>query len=104
MNDCYLKQRIHIKYCVKLDKSASETLEMLKVVSDDEVLSRARDVDRQKRFEGQDALHQDDICCEAQNGPPVTHRTHENSQRARNLLCSKSQLSMRKIAEKLNLD
>lgn len=41
MSDHNLEQRMHITLCVKLSKSASETLEMLNVVYG-EVMSRAR--------------------------------------------------------------
>lgn len=52
MSDCYIEQIIHIKLCVKLSKPASETLEMLKLVYGEEVISRARVLDWHKRFKG----------------------------------------------------
>lgn len=70
-----------------------ETLEMLKVDYGKEVMSRARVFDQHKRFkEGRDDVHDD-----AQSGGPVTLRTRENIERVRNLVCSNSQLTVRKF-------
>lgn len=70
MSDCYIEQIIHIKLCVKLSKPASETLEMLKLVYGEEVISRARVFDWHKRFKGS----RDDIHDDARSGHPVTHK------------------------------
>ncbi|XP_036620520.1 protein GVQW3-like [Trichosurus vulpecula] len=100
MSDRYLEQRIHIKLCVKLNKSASETLEMLKEAYGDEVMSRARVFDWHKRFkEGRDDVHDD-----ARSGRPITHRTSENVEKVRDLVRSNSRLTVRMMAEKLSLD
>ena len=50
MSDRYLEQRISIKFCVKLNKSASETHHLLKEAYGDEVMSRARVFNWHKRF------------------------------------------------------
>ena len=74
MSDRYLEQRISIKFCVKLNKSASETHHLLKEAYGDEVMSRARVFDWHKRFkEGREDIRDD-----ARSGRPVTHRTDEN--------------------------
>lgn len=86
MSDRYLEQRIHVKFCVKLNKSASETLEMLQVVYGEEVMSRARVFDWHKRFkEGRDDIHGD-----VKSGCPVIHRTQENIEKVRNRVGSDS--------------
>ena len=73
-------------FCVKLNKSASETLEMLKVVYGEEVMSRARVFDWHKRFkEGRDDIHGD-----VKSGCPVIHRTRENIEKVRNRVGSDS--------------
>ncbi|XP_012920488.1 putative uncharacterized protein FLJ37770 isoform X2 [Heterocephalus glaber] len=100
MSDRYLEQRISIKFCVKLNKSASETHHLLKEAYGDEVMSRARVFDWHKRFkEGREDVRDD-----ARSGRPVTHRTDENIQKVRNLVCSNRQLTVRMMAEELNLD
>ena len=63
-------------------------------------MSRARVFDWHRRFkEGGNDIHDD-----ARSGRPVTHGTHENIERVRNLVCSGSRIMVRKMAEKLNLD
>ena len=55
-----LEQRINLKFLVKLGKTATESLEMLKQVYGDEALSRARVFDWHKRFkEGQEEVEDD---------------------------------------------
>lgn len=100
MSDRYLEQRMSIKYCVKLNKSASETHYLLKEAYGNEVMSRARVFDWHKRFkEGREDVRDD-----ARSGRPVTHRTDENIQKVKDLVYSNRQLTVRMMAEKLNLD
>ncbi|XP_045673820.1 LOW QUALITY PROTEIN: protein GVQW3 [Phyllostomus hastatus] len=100
MSDRYLEQRISIKFCVKLNKSASETHHLLKEAYGNEVMSRARVFDWHKRFkEGREDVRDD-----ARSGRPVTHRTDENVQKVKDLVCSNRQLTVRMMAEELNLD
>lgn len=100
MSDRYLEQRISIKFCVQLSKSASETHHLLKEAYGDEVMSRARVFDWHKRFkEGRKDVRDD-----ARSGRPVTHRTDENIQKVKDLVCSNRQLTVRMMAEELNLD
>ncbi|XP_054432271.1 protein GVQW3 [Pteronotus mesoamericanus] len=100
MSDRYLEQRISIKFCVKLNKSASETHHLLKEAYGNEVMSRARVFDWHKRFkEGREDVRDD-----ARSGRPVTHRTDENIQKVKDLVCSNRQLTVRMMAEELNLD
>ncbi|XP_010811064.3 protein GVQW3 [Bos indicus] len=100
MSDRYLEQRISIKFCVKLNKSASETHHLLKEAYGDEVMSRARVFDWHKRFkEGREDIRDD-----ARSGRPVTHRTDENIKKVKDLVCSNRQLTVRMMAEELNLD
>ncbi|XP_003780932.1 putative uncharacterized protein FLJ37770 [Otolemur garnettii] len=100
MSDRYLEQRISIKFCVKLNKSASETHHLLKEAYGDEVMSRARVFDWHKRFkEGREDVRDD-----ARSGRPVTHRTDENIRKVKDLVCSNRQLTVRMMANELNLD
>ncbi|KAM7236005.1 hypothetical protein CapIbe_013191 [Capra ibex] len=100
MSDRYLEQRISIKFCVKLNKSASETHHLLKEAYGDEVMSRARVFDWHKRFK----KGREDIRDDARSGRPVTHRTDENIKKVKDLVCSNRQLTVRMMAEELNLD
>ncbi|XP_045149088.1 protein GVQW3 isoform X2 [Echinops telfairi] len=100
MSDRYLEQRISIKFCVKLHKSASETHHLLKEAYGDGAMSRARVFDWHKRFkEGREDVRDD-----ARSGRPVTHRTRENIRKVKELACSNRQLTVRMMAEELNLD
>ena len=55
---------------------------------------------KKKKFkEGRADPHND-----ARSGFLVTHRTYDNVEGVRNLVCSDSQFNCKKIAEKLNLD
>lgn len=100
MSDRYLEQRIIIKFCVKLNKSASETYHLLKEAYGVGVLSRARVFDWHKRFkEGREDVRED-----AGSGRPVTHGTDENTQKVKEVVCSNKQLALRMMAEELNLD
>ncbi|XP_037696667.1 protein GVQW3 isoform X2 [Choloepus didactylus] len=100
MSDRYLEQRISIKFCVKLNKSASETHHLLKEAYGDEVMSRARVFDWHKRFK----QGREDVRDDARSGRPVTHRTDENIQKVKDLVCSNRRLTVRMMAEELNLD
>nr|KAF6342889.1 GVQW motif containing 3 [Pipistrellus kuhlii] len=100
MSDRYLEQRMSIKFCVKRNKSVSETHYLLKEAYGTEVMSRARVYDWHKRFkEGRE-----DVRDNARSGRPVTHRTDENIQKVKDLVYSNRQLTVRMMAEKLNLD
>lgn len=100
MSDRYLEQRIDTKFCVKLNKSASETHYLLKEAYGNEVMSRARVFDWHKRFkEGRE-----DVGDDARSGRPVPHRTDENIQEVKDLVYSNRQLTVGMLAEKLNLD
>jgi hypothetical protein len=46
-----MEQRMNIKFCVKLDKTQTETYEMLQTVYGDEALSRSSVFERFKRFQ-----------------------------------------------------
>jgi len=59
---------------------------MLTVVHGEEVMSRARVFDWHKKFKG----GRDDIHDDVGSGRPIIHRTHENNERVRNLVCSHS--------------
>jgi transposase len=69
-----LEQRINIKFCAKLGKSASETLKMLTKVYGADVTKKSSVFEWHKRFkEGLEDVKDDE-----RTGRPKTHRTDEN--------------------------
>ncbi|XP_059542710.1 protein GVQW3-like [Myotis daubentonii] len=100
MSDRHLEQGISIKFCVKSNKSPSETHSFFKRSLWEEVMPRAGVFDWHTRLdEGQEDVRDD-----ARSGCPLTHRTDDNSQKVKDLVCSSSQLTVRMMAEKLTLD
>jgi hypothetical protein len=74
MSDRLLEQRINIKFCAKLDKSASETLQMLTGAYGADAMKNSSVFEWHKRFkEGPKDVKDDE-----RTGRPKTHRTHEN--------------------------
>ena len=99
MTDNIKEQRINIKFCVKLGKTASDTLNLLTQVYGDESLKKTAVFSWHKRFkEGREDVDDDD-----RPGRPVTHRTEETVDTVRNLITSDRRLTVRMIADELNL-
>jgi hypothetical protein len=74
MSDRLLEQHINIKFCAKLGKSASETLQMLTEVYGADAMKTPSVFEWHKRFkEGRKAVRDD-----KRSGRPKTHRTDEN--------------------------
>jgi len=99
MSDKNLEQRINIKICVKIGKSASKTLALLTVAYGEYAMKKSSVFERHSRFkEGRDV--QDD----PRSGQPKTHRTGANVDRVRTLVLSDRRLGVRIIAEELNMN
>jgi hypothetical protein len=74
MSDRLLEQRINIKFCAKLGKSASETLQMLTKTYGADAMKKSSVFEWHKRFkEGQEDVKDDE-----RTGHPKTHETDEN--------------------------
>jgi hypothetical protein len=74
MSDRLLEQHINIKFCAKLDKSASETPHMLTEAYGTDAMKKPSVFEWHKRFkEGQEDVKDDE-----RTGRPKTHRTDEN--------------------------
>ncbi|XP_054720558.1 protein GVQW3-like [Uloborus diversus] len=98
--DGNLEQRYAIKFCVRLNKTASETLVMIQDAFKEEAMSRAAVFHWHKRFkDGRQNVEDDD-----RSGRPSTSRTDNNVDRVRQLLKSDRRLSIRLIGDKLGLD
>lgn len=95
-----IEQRYAIKFCVKLGKSATETLGMCQQAYGNDSLSRAQIFNWHKCFkEGRENVEDED-----RSGRPSTSRTDQNVQKVRDVLNSDRRLSVRMIAEEVRLD
>lgn len=93
------EQRYAIKFCVRLNKTASETLVMIQDAFKEEAMSRAAVFNWHKRFkDGRQNVEDDD-----RSGRPSTSRTDNNVDRVRQLLKSDRRLSTRLIGDELGL-
>ena len=94
-----LEQRYTIKFCVKLRKSGSETLQLLRTAYGDAVLSSAQVLRWYKAFnDGRKTVH--DEQCE---GHPSTSRSKNNVARVKAVLDRDRCLSVRLITEEVGL-
>jgi hypothetical protein len=99
MSDRLLEQRINIKFCAKLRKSAIETLRMLTATYGAENMKDASVFEWHKGFK----KGREDVKDDERTGRPKTHRTDENVEKVRKLVRSDRRLSVRMLAEELNL-
>lgn len=95
-----IEQRIVVKFHVKLGKTATESYKELRQVYGKECLSRARVFDWYKRF--QDG--REDVEDDARPGRPSTSKTDENIEKIANLIRTDAGLSVRAIAENVQID
>lgn len=100
MLDKKIEQRINIKFLVKLKKTATETLNLLREAYGEDALSKSRVFAWHKRFsDGREDVEDDE-----RSGRPVTMKTDENVERVRTLVRTDRRLGIRKIAEQLNMN
>jgi len=77
MSDKNLKQRMNIKFCVKIGKSAIQTLALLTVAYGEYAMKKSRVFEWHRRFkEGREDVQDD-----PRSGQPKTVRTDENVDR-----------------------
>ena len=90
-----MKQTASIKLSVKLGKTFTETLEMLRKAYGDQVLSRTTFYEWFKRFkEGRESLDDDE-----RSGRPVSNRTNESVKKIRELIRKDRCMSVRLIED-----
>jgi hypothetical protein len=100
MSDKNLEQRINIKCCGKIGKSASEMLAILTVAYGEHAMKKSSVFKWHRRFkEGREGVQDD-----PRSGQPQTQRTDENVDRVRTLVRSDRRLGVRVIAEELNMN
>nr|XP_012219029.1 PREDICTED: putative uncharacterized protein FLJ37770 [Linepithema humile] len=85
-----LEQRYAIKFCVKLSKSATDTLEMLRQAYRNKTLSKAQMCKWHKTFK----KRREDAKDEQRSGRPSTSRTADNVTQVKSVLNSNRCLSM----------
>lgn len=93
------EQRVCIKFCVKLGKSATETLDMLRQAFGDQALSRARCFQWHSRFKGGQTSTEDD----QRSGRPSTSTTPENIEKIRQLIHEDRRRTIREICDMVGI-
>ncbi|KAJ8948846.1 hypothetical protein NQ318_013498 [Aromia moschata] len=94
-----LEQRMAIKFCVKLEKSAAETIPMLKKAFGVDCLSDRQIFRWHKAF----AEGREDVNNENRAGGPSTSSSDNNVKHVRDLLNTDRRLSVRLISETLDI-
>ena len=95
-----MEQRINFKFCVKIGKSASETLALLTVAYGEYDVKKSSVFEWHRRFKEGREYVQDD----PRSGQLKTQRTDANVDRIRTLVRSDRRLGVRVIAEQLNMN
>ncbi|GBL84411.1 Putative uncharacterized protein FLJ37770 [Araneus ventricosus] len=94
-----MEQRVNIKFCFKLGKTATETHEMLVKAYRVEAVSKKCVFEWFKRFRD----GKEDVEDEPRSGRLPTSTTPDNIERVRRLLADDRRLSLRMIAEELKI-
>ena len=95
-----IEQRYAIKFCVKLNKSATETFDSLTEAYGDATLSRTVVFNWHKAFkEGRENVEND-----PRSGRPTSSTNDENVEVVRTVMAKDRRLSVRMIAEETGLD
>ncbi|GBO35325.1 Putative uncharacterized protein FLJ37770 [Araneus ventricosus] len=94
-----MEQRVNIKFCFKLGKTATETHEMLVKVYGVETVSKKCVFEWFKRFRD----GKEDVKDEPRSGRPPTSTTSDNVERVQRMLADDRRLSLRLIAEELKI-
>jgi AraC-like DNA-binding protein len=97
--DVLKEQRVYIKFCQKLGKTATETYEMLQQAFGETALSRYKTSERYSRFKNGRTSIDDD----PHTGWPSTARTNETVDRVNTVLRGNRRLTITEIADELNL-
>jgi len=93
------EQRINMKFCFKLQKSAKETHEMLKLAYGDASVTMETVYKWLERFRnGCESVEGED-----RSGRTSTSKTQENIKKVREMIRSNRQLTIREISEDLNI-
>ena len=100
MSELELEQQTNIKFLVELGKSGNEIRQMLVQVYGDNAIKETAAYKWVRRFsEGRES-----VTNEERSGRPETSRTEENVTKIRHILRENLRLSVRSIAEQVNID
>ena len=95
-----IERRINLKFLVRLGKTPTETFNSLQEVYEEATMSRTRIFEWHKRFrEGREDVEDD-----PRSGRPTTSRTNEIVERVREKVRSDRRLTVRMIADELNMN
>jgi len=100
MSELELEQRTNIKFLIKLGKSGNEVREMLVQVYGDNVMKKTAVYKWVKRF----SEERESVTDEGRSGRPATSRTEENIVTIRQIVRENRRLTVRNIAEQVNID
>ena len=100
MSDKNLEQRINVKFCVEIGKSASKTSALLTVAYGEYSMKKSTVFERYRRFkEGRK-----DVQVDPRSGQLKTQRTVANVVSVRTLVCSDRRLGVRVITDEMNMN
>ena len=90
-----VEQRTNIKFFVKLGKTPTETLDLLKAVFGEQAMSRTRVFEWHKRF----STGREDVDDDPRPERPSTSRIEANIEKVKELIRSDRRLTIRTMAE-----
>jgi len=97
--DVLKEQRVCVKFCFKLGKSFTETVQMLTQAFGDESMSKTRIYEWYNRFKkGRTSIEDDE-----RSGRPTTAKTDKNIEKVRELIRSNRRLTVREVAEDVGI-
>jgi hypothetical protein len=97
--DGNIEQRVCIKFCVKLSKSTTETLEMLREACGEHSLSWRVFFDWHSRFNAGRVSVEDDEC----SGRPSTSKMTENVEKIRELINEDRHRTIHELADNVGI-
>jgi len=100
MSELELEQRTNIKFPVKLGKSGNKIREMLVQVYEDNTMKETAVYKWVKCFSEQ----RESVTDEERSGRTATSRTEENTAKVRQIVRENRRLTVRSIAEQVNID
>ena len=95
-----VEQQINLKFLVRLGKTPTEALKLLQEVYGNDAMSRTRLFEWHRRFKEEREEVEDDH----KSGKPSTSKTYENVERARQKVWSDCRLTVRMIADELDMN
>ena len=95
-----IEQRINFKFCVKLGKTATETLKMLRNVYGNSSMFTTRVFEWHKQF----VKGREDVEDDPKSRRPCTSTTDANIEKVRQLVCSDRRLTIHVTANKVGMD